>query len=212
MRAFSGFRTRAGFPPTFVAVALIMSGCGSPGAAVESRARIEIQEEVGFVITEEARISNEIRADYAEAMRLLEQGQSIRGIELLGKAAGDAPQLSAPRIDLAIIHHRGGDLAAAEEQLQRALQINPNHPVAHNELGIVYRKSGRFAEARTSYEAALAIYPDFHFARRNLAILCDLYLGDMQCALEQYQAYIGTVPQDDEVEMWLADVRNRMDQ
>lgn len=196
----------------FVAVALALSGCSTSGPATESRARIDIQEEVGFVITEEARISNEIRADYEEAMRLLEQGQSARGIELLGKAADDAPQLSAPRIDLAIVHHRAGDLKAAEEQLQKALRINPNHPVAHNELGIVYRKSGRLAEARTSYEAALAIYPDFHFARRNLAILCDLYLRDMQCALEQYQAYIGTVPHDDEVELWLTDVRNRMDQ
>lgn len=211
MHTFSKYRTWTRFTPVLVAAVLITSGCSTSGPAAESRARIEIQEEVGFVITEEARISHEIRADYEEAMRLLEQGRSTRGIELLGKAADNAPQLSAPRIDLAIVHHRAGNLAAAEEQLQKALTINPNHPVAHNELGIVYRKSGRFAEARTSYEAALAIYPDFHFARRNLAILCDLYLGDMQCALEQYQAYISTVPQDAEADMWLADLRNRMD-
>lgn len=211
----TGYRTGKpdGFAPALlVGIALMMSGCGVSGPVVESQARIEIQEEVGFVITEEARISNEIRADYEEAVRLLEQGQNTRGVELLGKAAQDAPHVSAPRIDLGIAYHRAGDLAAAEEQLQQALQINPDHPVVHNELGIVYRKSGRFLEARKSYEAALAIYPGFHFARRNLAILCDLYLGDLQCALEQYQAYIGTVPQDDEVEMWLADVRNRMDQ
>jgi len=93
-----------------------------------------------------------------------------------------------------------------------ALEANPNHPIAHNELGIVYRKRGRFAEARQSYEAALAVYPGYHYARRNLAVLCDLYLADMQCALENYEAYMTTVTADDEVTMWMKDLQLRMDQ
>jgi Flp pilus assembly protein TadD len=192
-----------------LATVLTMSGCGVSGVS-KTPSRIEIQEEVGFVITEEARIGNTVRADYEEGVRLLEQGQDAEGIELLAKAAEEAPQLSAPRIDLGIAYRHAGDLEAAEQQLQMALQINPEHPVVHNELGIVYRKAGRFAEARKSYEAALAIYPGFHFASRNLAILCDLYLADMECALAQYQAYAETAPDDEEVAMWLADIRNRM--
>ena len=91
-----------------------------------------------------------------------------------------------------------------------ALESNPDHPIAHNELGIVYRKSGRFAEARKSYEAALAFYPGYHFARRNLAVLCDLYLGDLNCALENYEAYMTTVPSDEEATMWITDIRQRI--
>jgi Flp pilus assembly protein TadD len=196
---------------SMLAAALLIAGCGAPGAS-KKPARIEIQEEVGFVITEEGRINSAARADYEEALRLLGQGNSAEGIALLARAAEEAPQLSAPRIDLGIAYQQAGDLEAAEEQLQKALAINPEHPVVHNELGIVYRKSGRFVEARRSYEAALAIYPSFHFARRNLAILCDLYLADMECALEQYLAYVETAPEDEEVAMWLADVRNRMNQ
>ena len=85
--------------------------------------------------------------------------------------------------------------------------------MAHNELGIVYRKTGRFAEARKSYEAALDVYPGFHYARRNLAVLCDLYLADLKCALENYEAYMSTVPSDEEAsKCGSADIRYRLKQ
>jgi Flp pilus assembly protein TadD len=117
---------------------------------------------------------------------------------------------SLRKIDLGIAYHRQGDLDVAEKYLLQALEFNANHPVAHNELGIVYRKTGRFAEAKQQYEAAIAIYPGYHHARRNLAILCDLYLGDLSCALNQYEAYMATVPADAEASMWITDLRNRM--
>ena len=116
-----------------------------------------------------------------------------------------------PRIDLGIAYHRLGDLQAAESNLLQALELSPEHPIVHNELGIIYRKTGRFTDARKSYEAALAVYPRYHFARRNLAVLCDLYLADLRCALENYEAYMATVPGDDEATMWIADIRSRMD-
>jgi Flp pilus assembly protein TadD len=87
--------------------------------------------------------------------------------------------------------------------------INPDHPIALNEMGIVYRKTARFTEARQQYEAALAVYPGYHYARRNLAILCDLYLADLECALKNNEAYMATVRSDDEAAMWLKDVRYR---
>ncbi|MGH8223553.1 MAG: tetratricopeptide repeat protein [Woeseiaceae bacterium] len=190
-------------------LAVVVSACAASGTT-RAPARIEIQDAVGFTITEAARIDGDVRADYEEALRLLEQGRHEEGIELLGSVAEQAPQLSAPRIDLGVAFHRAGDLAAAESALLTALELNPDHPVVHNELGIIYRKTARFAEARASYQAALAIYPNYHFARRNLAILCDLYLADPGCALENYEAYMAMVPGDDDAAMWIADLRNRI--
>ena len=180
------------------ASAFLISACATT-ETTRPPAQIEIQEEVGFTITEEARIGGAVRADYEEALIYLEQGRHDEGIALLEVVAGTAPELSAPRIDLGIAYHRAGNLEAAERNLLLALESNPNQPVAHNELGIVYRKTGRFDQAKKSYEAALAIYPGFHYARRNLAILCDLYLADLNCALENYEAYMATVPSDEEI-------------
>lgn len=192
-------------------MAIICSACAS-SSAKRTPARIEIQEAVGFTITEEEKIGSDIRLDYDQALILLEQGRHDQGVALLEAVAEAAPYLSAPRIDLGVAHHRAGNLDAAETNLRLALESNPNHPSAHNELGIVYRKTGRFAEARRSYEAALEIYPGYHYARRNLAILCDLYLADLSCALRNYEAYMATVPSDDEASMWIADIRYRLGQ
>ena len=204
-------RTDAWRATCLLVSACIISACTTPDTS-RTPARIEIQEEVGFTISENARISSSERTNYKDALILLEQGQHEQGIALLEKLADAAPQLSAPRIDLGIAYHRAGDLEAAEFNLLLALESNPDHPTVHNELGIVYRKSGRFAEAKESYEAALAIYPGYHYARRNLAVLCDLYLADLNCALRNYEAYMTTVPGDDEASMWIADIRYRIDQ
>ena len=187
-----------------------LAGCNATTRTQHKVAKIEIQEAVGFTITEEVRVSDAHRAKYYEALNYLADGNFQRGIATLEEVAEAAPMVTAPRIDLGIAYHRQGDLAAAEANLLQALELNANHPVALNELGIVYRKTGRFAAARQRYEAAIAVYPGYHHARRNLAILCDLYLGDFNCALDQYEAYMTTVPADEEASMWIADLRYRM--
>ena len=164
----------------------------------------------GFTITEQIRIAGNVRADYDRALQLLAQNRLDEGIALLRDITEQAPDLTAPFIDLGVAYSRSGDLERAEAALLAALQLSPDHPIAHNELGIVYRRLGRFAEARASYEKALAVYPGFHFANRNLAVLCDLYLADLDCALQHYEAYMQSVAEDQEVTIWLADLHNRI--
>ena len=142
-------------------------------------------------------------------MRLLAKENYDRGIALLEEVVEAVPHLTTAHIDLGIAYRQAGNLERAEESIAAALALSPRHPVAHNELGIIYRRTGRFEQARASYESALAKYPDFHFARRNLAILCDLFLADLSCALEHYERYVQAMPQDEAAAMWVADLRNR---
>jgi Flp pilus assembly protein TadD len=188
--------------------ALILSACATSAALRPGQT--EVRSESGFVITETVNVSEQVRADFESGVLLLQQGSYEDGIALLVTVTEQAPEVTSAHIDLAVAYGQIDELERAEDSINKALELSPRHPVAHNELGILYRKTGRFREARKSYQRALRFQPDFHFARRNLAILCDVYLGDLPCALEHYEIYARAVPQDGAAAIWIADLRNRM--
>ena len=76
----------------------------------------------------------------------------------------------------------------------------------------MFRKEGKFKEAREVYTKALEKNADYLPVIRNLGILCDIYIQDLQCALDQYERYLEMEPEDKEVKIWAADLKRRVGQ
>lgn len=184
----------------YVAATAMAARRESPGVNVS---------DTGFTVVESAKIDGATRSDYARAAGLLAQERYAEGIALLQAITAKQPKLAAAHVDLGIAYAKTNELEKAEASLKSALELQPKHPIAWNELGLVQRKLGKLDDARASYEKSLAAAPGFHFARLNLAVLCDLYLKDATCALDNYLAYQQVVPDDKQVAGWIASARGR---
>lgn len=186
-----------------IAFALIVSGC-APAPTKKETKPVD-----GIYFEENASVDPGVRKEFAAAINLLHEEKYQEGIKLLKEVIKGSQNNSAPYINIAIAYGKLGDDEKAEENLKQALEINPEHPVANNEYALLYRRTGRFAEARQLYEKVIKQYPDFMPARKNLGILCDLYLNDAPCALEQYEIYSKAYPDDKDMKIWIAGLKQR---
>jgi Tfp pilus assembly protein PilF len=166
----------------------------------------------GFSIREMPGTDAEARRDFERAAALLQNADYAKAAGLLEGVIERSPGVAAPYVNLAIAYRHLDKPEPAEAQLKTALALVPAHPLASNEYGLLLRKAGRFAEARAIYEKTLASFPAYYPARRNLGILCDLYLNDQACALAQYEMYSEAKPADEQVKIWIAELKARMGQ
>jgi lipoprotein NlpI len=128
----------------------------------------------------------------------------------LEQLTGEYPAYPGPFVNLAIVLMHDGRRDEARKALDSALAIDPGHVAANNQLGILLREQGKFQEAEQAYRRALATDPNHALAHYNLAVLLDIYLRRPADAVEQYEAYQGSLAQPDEnVARWIIDLRRR---
>ena len=159
---------------------------------------------------EHVALDADIERDFNSAVVLLKQEQYQQAITVLKMVIEREQRLTAPYINIAMAYNKLGDTKNAEENLISALKLDIGNPVANNELGLLYRKAGKFNAARIAYQNAIKENADYLPAKRNLGVLCDLYMHDYQCALEQFEDYLELRPDDKTVAIWVADVKRRL--
>jgi tetratricopeptide (TPR) repeat protein len=154
-------------------------------------------------------VDDSIEQMFTQALTHLKQEEYDEGIVLLETLTAKETRLTAPFVNLGIAYSRTGNTRKAEYNFSRALRLDAGHAVANNELGLLYRKTGRFNAAKSAYMNALVAHPDYLPVRKNLGILCELYLHDLDCALEQYRAYIQYAPEEQTVARWALELEQR---
>ncbi len=185
-------------------MALFLFSCAGVETKKETQTVI-IQKPVSHVV-----IDSDVELDFNKAVTLMQQEKYAVAIPVLNAVIEREKRLPAPYVNVAIAHNKLGDTKAAEENLILALKLDISHPVANNELGLLYRKKGKFKAARTAYENAINEHPDYLPAIKNLGILCDLYMHDFDCALQQFEDYLELQADDKTVTIWIADVKQRI--
>ena len=148
---------------------------------------------------------------YEQALAALKAGDSEAALALLTALSEDAPD--KPRLftnlGLAYLHQQQFELA--EQAFLQAIEHDPEDAVAHNHLGILQRRQGHFQEALAQYQRAIEIDSGYARAHLNLGILFDLYLQDLEKALQQYQTYRSlTAGENNRVDGWIVDIERRL--
>jgi tetratricopeptide (TPR) repeat protein len=187
-------------------VSLSLFSCAGGGGEVREDAVVSYEKKT----TRYLDIDSDVENDFKGAIVLMQEDKNAQAVSVLKSVIEREKRLPAPYVNIAIAYNRLGDTKAAEENLISALKLDIGHPVANNELGLLYRKSGKFKAARTAYENAIKEHPEYLPAIRNLGVLCDLYIHDYECALQQFEDYLELEPDDKTVSIWVVDVKSRL--
>ena len=148
---------------------------------------------------------------YEEALAALKAGDTGAALELLVALSADAPDKPRLFTNLGLAYFRQQQPDLAEQAFLQAIARDPDDAVAHNHLGILERRKGRFQEALTHYQRAVEIDSGYAGAHLNLGILFDLYLQDLEKALQQYQIYRSLgAGENARVDGWIVDIERRL--
>ena len=109
--------------------------------------------------------------------------------DVLNKAPGN----QAAYINVGGAHQARGDLDAAAEVYQRALERFPNNGMLHNNLGVIYRSRGDLDRATKAFQAAIRTTPGFAMPYFNLGLILQ-GAGYRREAIIAYERFLELAP------------------
>ena len=156
------------------------------------------------------KVSEKTATAYNAALKLMRSKNYTTAIIEMKKVAGMDDRISGPWVNIGLAHKELGQKDKAKASFEIALSINPKNSYALNHLAIMYREEGDFNKAEGLYKKALSARPDYQNAHLNLAILCELYLRKIDCAIEHYQEFLSlSGGQDKSVTAWVAQLKKQ---
>ncbi len=116
-----------------------------------------------------------------------------RAIDAYRNVLAARPDWVEPLLNLGTVLYEEGEHAEAERGFRRAVELEPNRPLARFNLGCVLGKLGREAAARDQLREALRIDPVYADAHYNLALVSEK-LGSIAEARRHWRRYLELDP------------------
>ena len=205
-------------PASAACLITLLYGCSASTPVVQHEAPTQVAvatnstPETQQRIDTNAPLSSEIEEQFNHGVRAMYDQNFDKAEEIFLKMTQSYPTLSGPFANLGSVLTTKKDYASAELAFMRALELNKQNPEIYNQLGLMYRQSGQFNKALEIYKQGLESTPENPNLLRNIGILLELYLGTPEAALEYYQRYLETKPNDKQVQIWIADLSQRIGQ
>ena len=147
---------------------------------------------------------------YEQAAAIMASGDFLEAELRFKEFLLQYPTYPGAHVNLAIIYSANGDDQGAENSIVDALMIDPAHPAALNQLGMLLRRQGKFTEAESAYMKAITADPEYALAHYNLGVLNELYLQQLDIALQHYELYQALIGDDKQVGKWIVDLKRRI--
>ena len=191
-------------------VAFLILGTGACQSVPKSEPQA-FPEPVVEAIPEPLEVIDVNQKNYEAGLTALKAGEIPFAIELLEKVSISAPELEHVFTNLGLAYFKQMNHDKAELAFRQAIKPNSNDAVAYNHLGIIKRLQGQFDSARQTYQKAIQIDNKYASAHLNLGILYDIYLQDLEKALQQYKKYQAlTNAESNSVGKWIVDIQRQL--
>lgn len=108
------------------------------------------------------------------------------------------PGIASAYVNLALIAYRQEDFKTTEILVAQAIGINPSQAQAYHLRAQLHLNNGDIKKARDDYIQAITLKQGYTNAHYNLALLYDIYLQEIELAIEQYSIYLSLLDKEDE--------------
>ena len=124
----------------------------------------------------------------AQANQFLAAGDARAAAGAYREALRADPNNPQLHYNLSLALDKLDDQSAERHELEKAIQLNPDLAVAHNQLGILEMQRGRTGEAVAAFKKAIASDPQYADAQNNLGVLYNREGKDSDAATLYRQA------------------------
>lgn len=162
-------------------------------------------------LTQPPVVTDIAKESFGDAMDALKDEKYDEAESQLQLLIDNHPTLSGPAYNMAMMKYTLGDMEKAEEYANIALNRNYYNQQARNLIAVIYREKGDFAKSEELHKKNLEVWAGYAESYRNLGVLYDLYMGNIQEAVAYYKQYNALQAEPNrQVLGWTMDIDRRL--